>query len=111
MKYKKILAVFLTVLTVLTMFTVSAFALTWDGSSAGGSTNAVNGSATGYVIRSTNDSNCVVGYRFSVVNEAGNMKVKIQATVTMRIRPRQSLQLSIIKSSLSQTKMQSLQHQ
>lgn len=53
----------------------SAFALSWDGSSAGGSTNAVNGSATGYVIRSTDDSSCVVGYRFSCVNSSGNMKV------------------------------------
>ena len=75
MKCKKILAVLLTLLTVLTVFSFSAYALTWDGSSAGGSTNAVNGSSKGYVIRSTNDSNCVVGYRFSVVNEAGNMKV------------------------------------
>ena len=75
MKSKRILAVLLTLLTVLTVFSFSAYALNWDGSSAGGSTNAVNGSATGYVIRSTNDSNCVVGYRFSVVNEAGNMKV------------------------------------
>ncbi len=75
MKYKKILAVFLTLLTALTVFSLSAYALTWDGDSAGGSTNAVNGSSTGYVIRSTNDSNCVVGYRFSVVNESGGMKV------------------------------------
>lgn len=75
MKYKKILAVFLTVLMALAAVSFSAYALTWDGSSAGGSTNAVNGSATGYVIRSTNDSNCVVGYRFSVVNESGAMKV------------------------------------
>lgn len=75
MKHKKILAVFLTVLTLLTVASFSAYALTWDGNSAGGSTNAVNGNAKGYVIRSTNDSECVVGYRFSVVNSAGNMKV------------------------------------
>ncbi len=75
MKYKKILAVFLTILTLLTATSFSSFALTWDGSSAGGSTNAVNGSSTGYVVRSTEDSNCVVGYRFSVVNSDGNMKV------------------------------------
>ena len=53
----------------------SAVGLSWDGDSAGGSTNAVNGSSTGYVIRSTNDSNCVVGYRFSAVDSSGNMKV------------------------------------
>lgn len=75
MKSKKIISVFLMLLTLFTMCTLSASALTWDGSSAGGSTNAVNGSSKGYVIRDTNDSNCVVGYRFSVVNSSGGMKV------------------------------------
>ena len=75
MRHKKILAALLVLLSVLTVFSFSASALSWDGSSAGGSTNAVNGSATGYVIRATNDSNCVVGYRFSVVNSSGGMKV------------------------------------
>lgn len=75
MRRKKILAALLVLLSVLTVFSFSASALSWDGSSAGGSTNAVNGSATGYVIRATNDSNCVVGYRFSVVNSSGGMKV------------------------------------
>ena len=75
MKTKRILSVLLAVLSVLLLFTISASALTWDGSSAGGSTSAVNGSSTGYVIRSTDDSYCVVGYRFSVVNSAGNLKV------------------------------------
>lgn len=75
MKHKKILAVFLTLLSLITAFSFSSAALTWDGSSAGGSTNAVNGNAKGYVIRSTSDSECVVGYRFSVVNSAGAMKV------------------------------------
>ena len=75
MRHKKILAALLVLLSVLTVFSFAASALSWDGSSAGGSTNAVNGSATGYVIRATNDSNCVVGYRFSVVNSSGGMKV------------------------------------
>ena len=75
MRHKKILAALLVLLSVLTVFSFSASALSWDGSSAGGSTNAVNGSTTGYVIRATNDSNCVVGYRFSVVNSSGGMKV------------------------------------
>ena len=75
MRTKRIFSVLLALLSVLLLFTVSASALTWDGSSAGGSTSAVNGSSTGYVIRSTNDDYCVVGYRFSVVNSAGNLKV------------------------------------
>ncbi len=59
----------------LSVLPYASFALSWDGDSAGGSTDAVNGSSTGYVIRSTDDSNCVVGYRFSVVDSSGNMKV------------------------------------
>jgi len=75
MKIKKILSVFMAMLTIFSVLSVNAYALNWDGSSAGGSTNAVNGSSTGYVIRSTEDDYCVVGYRFSVVNSAGNLKV------------------------------------
>ncbi len=72
---KKIISLFLVLLTVFSVFPVNAFALSWDGDSAGGSINAVNGSATGYVIRSTEDSNCVVGYRFSAMTSAAAMKV------------------------------------
>ena len=72
---KKVISILLVLCTLLSAIPFSVFALTWDGSSAGGSTSAVNGSSTGYVIRSTNDSNCVVGYRFSAVNSLGNMKV------------------------------------
>lgn len=72
---KKVISILLVLCTLLSAIPYSAFALSWDGDSAGGSTNAVNGSSTGYVIRSTNDSNCVVGYRFSAVDSSGNMKV------------------------------------
>ena len=72
---KRTISLLLTLLMLLSAFPLSSFALSWDGSSAGGSTNAVNGSNTGYVIRSTNDSEAVVGYRFSVVNASGANKV------------------------------------
>ena len=72
---KKIISILLVICTLLSAIPYYAFALSWDGSSAGGSTNAVNGSSTGYVIRSTSDSACVVGYRFSAVNSSGGMKV------------------------------------
>ena len=65
----------LALISVILLFSVSVSALTWDGSSAGGSTSAVNGSNSGYVIRSTIDDHCVVGYRFSVVDRTGGMKV------------------------------------
>lgn len=69
---KRILSIFLVILT---LFSSIPFSLSWDGDSAGGSIDAVNGSNTGYVIRDTEDSNCVVGYRFSAVDADGNMKV------------------------------------
>ena len=72
---KKILSIFLVIITIFSSIPISTFALSWDGDSAGGSIDAVNGSNTGYVIRDTNDSNCVVGYRFSAVDSDGNMKV------------------------------------
>ncbi len=72
---KKIIAVLLIFATLLTSIPYTVLALSWDGDSAGGSSNAVNGSSTGYVIRSTSDSACVVGYRFSAVDSDGDMKV------------------------------------
>lgn len=72
---KKVISILLVFCTLFSALPIAALALSWDGSSAGGSTNAVNGSSTGYVIRSTNDSNCVVGYRFSAVTASGTMKV------------------------------------
>lgn len=73
---KKVISILLVICTLFSTLPIAALALSWDGSSAGGSTNAVNGSSTGYVIRSTIDSNCVVGYRFSAVSSTGTMKVK-----------------------------------
>lgn len=72
---KRSISILLAFCLIISVIPYYAFALSWDGSSAGGSTNAVNGSSTGYVIRSTNDSACVVGYRFSCVTSAGAMKV------------------------------------
>lgn len=72
---KKVISILLALLTLMSVVPFAAFALNWDGDSAGGSTNAVNGSSTGYVIRSTSDSVCVVGYRFSAVTSSGTMKV------------------------------------
>ncbi|MEE1066246.1 MAG: InlB B-repeat-containing protein [Acutalibacteraceae bacterium] len=72
---KKVISILLVLVTLLTSIPYTALALSWDGDSAGGSTNAVNGSSTGYVIRSTSDSACVVGYRFSAVDSDGDMKV------------------------------------
>ncbi len=72
---KKVISIILAFCIGLSIIPFAALALSWDGSSAGGGTNVVNGSSTGYVIRSTSDSASVVGYRFSVVDSSGAMKV------------------------------------
>ena len=75
MNIKKVISIIMVFCVVFSSISIAVFSLSWDGSSAGGSTNAVNGSATGYVIRDTEDANCVVGYRFSSVTFSGAMKV------------------------------------
>ena len=75
MNIKKVISIIMVFCVVFSSISIAVFSLSWDGSSAGGSTNAVNGSATGYVIRDTEDANCVVGYRFSSVTSSGAMKV------------------------------------
>ena len=72
---KKVISIFLVLVTLLTSIPCTALALSWDGDSAGSNHSAVNGSSTGYVIRSSSDSACVVGYRFSAVDSSGEMKV------------------------------------
>lgn len=72
---KKVISILLVLVTLLTSIPCTALALSWDGDSAGSNHSAVNGSSTGYVIRSSSDSACVVGYRFSAVDSSGEMKV------------------------------------
>ena len=55
------------------MIPTNAFALSWDGSSAGGTGGTSSASPNGYAIRTTSD-NCI-GYRFSAVTSSGSMKV------------------------------------
>lgn len=102
---KKVISILLVICTLFSALPIAALALSWDGSSAGGSTNAVNGSSTGYVIRSTIDSNCVVGYRFSAVTSSGTMKVTKVIDVYRNTpngnnatQPRQSFQQSTTKN-------------
>ncbi len=51
---------------------LSAFALSWEGSSTGGGGGGSPAGPNGYAIRTTGD-NCI-GYRFSVVDKSGNTK-------------------------------------
>ncbi len=69
----KILALFLVLCTMLSVFAIDAFALSWDGSSQGGGGVGQDAGKVGYAIRTTDD-NCI-GYRFSIVNKSGANKV------------------------------------
>ena len=70
---KKVLSCLLVLCTILSVLPISAFALSWDGSSTGGTGGKDYAGAHGYAIRTSSD-NCV-GYRFSVVNSSGANKV------------------------------------
>ena len=70
---KKVISIILVLCTLLSAIPITAFALSWDGSSAGGTAGATSAGANGYAIRTSGD-NCV-GYRFSAVTSSGSMKV------------------------------------
>lgn len=69
----KILLVFLVLCTLLSVFAINAYALSWDGSSQGGGGGGTYAGANGYAVGTTGD-NCI-GYRFSIVNKGGANKV------------------------------------
>lgn len=72
-KHCKLIAVFIVICTFLSLATINASALSWDGSSTGGGGAGYAAGPNGYAIRTTGD-NCV-GYRFSIVDKYGNNKV------------------------------------
>lgn len=69
----RVAALLLTVCSLLSAFSMTASALSWDGSSTGGGGAGGPAGPNGYAIRTTGD-NCI-GYRFSVVDKGGNNKV------------------------------------
>ena len=69
----KFLPCVLFLLIMLFAASINASALSWDGSSTGGGGGGSPANANGYAVRMTGD-NCI-GYRFSVVDKAGNNKV------------------------------------
>lgn len=71
--YIRILSMLLVVLTLLSTFATTAFALSWDGSSTGGGGNTTSAGPNGYAIRTDGDN--VIGYRFSIVDKSGSNKV------------------------------------
>lgn len=71
-KILKILSFVLVLCTVISATSISASALSWDGSSTGGGGNTTSAGPNGYAIR-TDADNCI-GYRFSVVDKNGNQK-------------------------------------
>ena len=73
-KFIPILSVFLALITTFSSLAITAYALSWDGSSAGGGGAGTSAGPNGYAIMTTDD-NCMIGYRFSVVDKSGNTKV------------------------------------
>ncbi|MDD4492743.1 MAG: hypothetical protein PHV32_00085 [Eubacteriales bacterium] len=71
-KIIRIISLVLIVITIISVSTIPAFALSWDGSSTGGGGNTTSAGANGYAIR-TDADNCI-GYRFSVVDKNGGTK-------------------------------------
>lgn len=71
-KIFKLLSCLLIVMTVIGIFSQTAFALEWDGSTAGGGGGGYPAGPNGYAVRTTDD-NCL-GYRFSVVTKSGSTK-------------------------------------
>ena len=71
-KFFKLLSCLLIVMTVIGIFSQTAFALEWDGSTAGGGGGGYPAGPNGYAVRTTDD-NCL-GYRFSVVTKSGSTK-------------------------------------
>lgn len=69
----RILSIFLAVLAAVSSLAVTAYALNWDGSSAGGGGAGTSAGPNGYAIMTTDD-NCMIGYRFSVVDKNGGTK-------------------------------------
>lgn len=69
----RVLSVFLAAVTLISSLAVTAYALNWDGSSAGGGGAGTSAGPNGYAIMTTDD-NCMVGYRFSVVDKNGGTK-------------------------------------
>ena len=71
----KILSTFLILVTTLSFISITAFALSWDGSTAGGGGNGTSAGPNGYAIRYTDNDTNLLGYRFSAVDKNGGNKV------------------------------------
>ncbi len=71
-KTRRILAMLLAVCSLVSCIGLSAFALEWDGDSTGGGGNGRPADTKGFAVRTTDDN--VIGFRFSLVDKAGNLK-------------------------------------
>lgn len=71
-RFYKLIASSFIMAAMLSIMSISAYAISWDGSSGGGGGGGVPAGPNGYAVRTTGD-NCL-GYRFSVVDKYGNTK-------------------------------------
>lgn len=71
----KVLSLILVFVTLLTAYSLPAFSLSWDGSTAGGGGNWTSAGPNGYAVRYADNDKNLLGYRFSVVDKTGANKV------------------------------------
>jgi hypothetical protein len=73
-KTQRLIAVLLTIISIVSVFSSTCFALEWDGSSGGGAGRGTSADVRGFAVRRYPDDNCL-GYRFSIVDKTGANKV------------------------------------
>ena len=73
-KIKRVFSLLLVLVAMLSVVSLTAFALEWDGNSVEGGSATINAGPNGYAIATDTWENCV-GYRFSLVNKSGENKV------------------------------------
>lgn len=105
----RILSFVLVVCILFSATAITAFALDWDGSSAGGGGGGSPAGPNGYAVRTTGD-NCL-GYRFSVVDKSKNTKNGIAIDVFRNTTYGNSEYSNAHKFNTKRNKMQNIQNQ
>lgn len=106
----KITSLFLAVCILLSSFSMSASALSWDGSSTGGGGGGKPATTKGFSIRYTDDRNCL-GYRFSVVDKAGNTRNGISVDIYRNTKFGNSEFTTAYKYTVKYNKLQLINNQ
>lgn len=106
----RLTSLFMAACTLLSAFSMSVSALSWDGSSTGGGGEGSAATTKGFTIRYTDDRNCL-GYRFSVVDKAGGTRNGISIDVYRNISNANSEFNSAYKYTVKYNKKQIIDNQ